>query len=505
MVAFRESASDAVSCAVAMQRAVARLNDRDPLLGLAVRIGGSIGEASFEEDDWFGTPVVEAARLEAAARPHQILVSGLLLGMVGSRGGHTFTSVGELELRGLPDPVPASEVAWEPDPGLPSIPLPSGLDRSGLRFAGREGALDALQRAWVDARGGDARFVLIEGEAGIGKSRLAAEFAARIHADDTIVLFGRCEADRELPYQPFAEALRWYAPAARPDDLRKQLGSYGGDLAQLVPTLRTRVPELPDAPVSDADAQQTRLFDGVAQLLRGASERAPLMLVIDDLELASARTVAMLRHLLGAADSARLPVVGLAGASKADTPWDAVASELRSAPSSVRLEVLGLTSPDVRSLLESEAGASGAGVATLATRIHDETDGHPRFVAELIARLREAGSLEADAVAQAAETLSAGAEAVFEAACPYMGLRAFEPDDASLFFGREEAVAGLLGRLAGTRLLSVVGASGSGKSSLVRAGLVPALVGGALPGSGDWPVVLMTRGTAKPHAAHRYS
>ncbi len=97
-------------------------------------------------------------------------------------------------------------------------------------------------------------------------------------------------------------------------------------------------------------------------------------------------------------------------------------------------------------------------------------------------------------MAQAAETLSAGAEAVFEAACPYMGLRAFEPDDASLFFGREEAVAGLLGRLAGTRLLSVVGASGSGKSSLVRAGLVPALVGGALPGSGDWPVVLMTPG-----------
>ncbi len=75
-----------------------------------------------------------------------------------------------------------------------------------------------------------------------------------------------------------------------------------------------------------------------------------------------------------------------------------------------------------------------------------------------------------------------------------MGLRAFEPDDASLFFDREEVVGSLLSRLGTGRLLSVVGASGSGKSSLVRAGLVPALRNGALPGSRDWRVSIMTPG-----------
>ncbi|MCZ6544699.1 MAG: adenylate/guanylate cyclase domain-containing protein, partial [Chloroflexi bacterium] len=209
MAAFTTSAADAVSCAVAMQRAVGRLNDRDPLLGLAVRMGLSLGEASFEEEDWFGTPVVEAARLESAARPQQILAADVIRIVVGSRGGHTFTSVGALELKGLPDAVAASEVAWEPDPGLPAIPLPSGLDRSGLPFAGREPALQTLQRAWDAAQTDTPTFALITGESGIGKTRLAAEFAARIHADDTIVLYGRSDTNREIPYQPFTEALRW--------------------------------------------------------------------------------------------------------------------------------------------------------------------------------------------------------------------------------------------------------------------------------------------------------
>ena len=79
-------------------------------------------------------------------------------------------------------------------------------------------------------------------------------------------------------------------------------------------------------------------------------------------------------------------------------------------------------------------------------------------------------------------------------ACPYRGLLAFQPEDHDVFFGRDELVASLLSRLVERRLLPVVGASGSGKSSLVRAGVVAALQGGALPGSKDWPVTILTPG-----------
>jgi WD40 repeat protein/class 3 adenylate cyclase len=78
--------------------------------------------------------------------------------------------------------------------------------------------------------------------------------------------------------------------------------------------------------------------------------------------------------------------------------------------------------------------------------------------------------------------------------CPYKGLAAFEAEDAEYFFGREELVAELTARLAGTRFLAVVGPSGSGKSSLVRAGLLPRVWDGALPGSEAWPTLVITPG-----------
>ncbi len=85
-------------------------------------------------------------------------------------------------------------------------------------------------------------------------------------------------------------------------------------------------------------------------------------------------------------------------------------------------------------------------------------------------------------------------------ACPYRGLEAFREEDADLFFGREEDVARVVERLRVTRFLAVLGPSGSGKSSLVSAGLVPALRAGALPGGESWRVVQMTPG-ARPLAS----
>ena len=73
-----------------------------------------------------------------------------------------------------------------------------------------------------------------------------------------------------------------------------------------------------------------------------------------------------------------------------------------------------------------------------------------------------------------------------EGICPFKGLASFEPADAEYFFGRERLVAELVARLVGTGFLGIVGPSGSGKSSVLRAGLLPALAGGVLPGSGGW-------------------
>jgi hypothetical protein len=85
-------------------------------------------------------------------------------------------------------------------------------------------------------------------------------------------------------------------------------------------------------------------------------------------------------------------------------------------------------------------------------------------------------------------------EVVYEGACPYRGLRVFEEAHAPFFFGREAVTEWLVNDLRGSRFLAVVGPSGSGKSSLVRAGLVPALRRGGLPGSDGWPVCIFRPG-----------
>ena len=81
-----------------------------------------------------------------------------------------------------------------------------------------------------------------------------------------------------------------------------------------------------------------------------------------------------------------------------------------------------------------------------------------------------------------------------EGVCPFKGLASFEPIDADYFFGRERLVAELVARLVGTGFLGIVGPSGSGKSSVLRAGLLPALAGGVLPGSEGWRRLLLRPG-----------
>jgi WD40 repeat protein len=99
---------------------------------------------------------------------------------------------------------------------------------------------------------------------------------------------------------------------------------------------------------------------------------------------------------------------------------------------------------------------------------------------------------ETDAAYQRAIGQRAGRSAAGFAVCPYRGLAAFQPDDAARFFGRDDLVADLVERVDRDRILFVVGPSGSGKSSLVRAGLIPALRAGAIAGSERWAVSLFS-------------
>src|SRR5438552_15744702 len=149
MVVFA-SASAALSCAVAMQQGTERENrSREQWVGL--RVGLSGGEVTAEDDDYFGDPVIEASRLCASCEGGQVLAADVVRLMAGRRSRHECKPIGPLTLKGLPEPVEAVEVRWEPLGGTAAtaVPLPGRLGvRPRAGVVSREAEMTTMSDAF---------------------------------------------------------------------------------------------------------------------------------------------------------------------------------------------------------------------------------------------------------------------------------------------------------------------------------------------------------------------
>jgi DNA-binding SARP family transcriptional activator len=383
VLATFDAAGAAVACAVEMQRAIDRQARRGPV-ALELRIGIAAGDVAWEGDDYFGTPVTEAQRLCAAAAPGGIVVAEAVRLLAGTGTDAVFDDMGELSLRSLVRPVRAWAVRWAAQPNV-AVPLaaPLVIDE-GAAFAGREKELAALRSAWVDAVAGRRRGVLVSGEPGIGKTRLAAEIARYARERGGVVLYGRSDDGLTAAAQPFAQALGAYAAACPVDELRVQLGARAGDLVGLLPELDARLPDIAESAPAEPEAERLRTLEAAAALLEAAGEAAPVLLVLDDLHWADDFSLLLLRHVLRGDASMRL----LAVATYRDTEpsrsalLGEVVTGLARRPDVVRLELGPLTEPDVAAIL-----AHSGRQASLAGRVHDVTEGNPFFVGEVVAAL----------------------------------------------------------------------------------------------------------------------
>ena len=378
------AAGDAVSCGAAVQRAVQRRRQ-----GLSVRIGIHTGDASQEDGDWFGLPVVVAKRLCDTAAGGQVLVSELVRLLIGSRGDHVFQQVGPVTLKGLDEPVEAWAVAWQPGESEDTLPLPVPLSLPAARgFVGRDVELAQLRERWSAAAKGEGGLVLLAGEPGIGKTRLAAELAAVAHADDALVVFGRCDEEALAPFQPFVEALTPLV-AGRPD----LVAPVGGELARLLPVLG------PPSTTGDPELDRYRLFGAVQTLLELASEERPVLLVLDDLHWADRPSLQLLLHVLREVGRRAVLVVGTYRDVDLDRrhPLAGALADLRRLPAFSRVLLRGLDLPGVVALLEDRAGHPlDPGASQLAAALHAETEGNPFFLDETLRHLVEAGGLRVE-------------------------------------------------------------------------------------------------------------
>ena len=282
---------------------------------LGVRIGVSLGEATSEDGDYFGEPVVESARLCAAADGGQILLNAVVRQIAGARDGLSFVSVGGLELKGISEPVYAYELRWAPLLAT-GIALPERLrelPQSG--YVGREHERARLGELWTQARDGIAAPGADQRR---GRSRQdAAGYApgaasARRGRDGAVRPLRR--GSRRSLSAVLAGARTPVGEAPR-SILERHVERHGGNLARLVPGLGERLPDLPVARQGDPETERYLLYAAAASLLEDAGEDQPVLLILDDLQWADRPTLSLLRHVLAASgidardDPRRLPRV----------------------------------------------------------------------------------------------------------------------------------------------------------------------------------------------------
>ena len=274
------------------------------------------------------------------------------------------------------------------------------LDRPALKpepqargaFVGREAELAGLVAGLEHAVSGRGGLFLLEGEPGIGKSRLAEELATQARGWGAQVLVGRCwEAGGAPAYWPWVQALRAYVRETQPSALRSQLGAGAAELAQIVPELHALFPDLPERHAVEPEAARFRLFDATAEFLRNASESRPVLLVLDDLHAADASSLLLFRFLVRQLGSSRVLLLGayrdvdpIPGA-----PLTEMLAEVAREPVTRRLRLGGLSEREVAEYVE--LAASEIGSPELAATLCEETEGNPLFVGEIVRLLAVEG------------------------------------------------------------------------------------------------------------------
>ena len=176
---------------------------------------------------------------------------------------------------------------------------------------GRERELGELLEELNEASLGRGRLVLLGGEPGIGKSRLADELASRARDRGYQVLWGRGWEDAGAPpYWPWVQALRTYLRTTAPDVIRRHIGAGASDVAQLLPELQATFPDLPTPADAASESARFQLFDSTATLLRNVGRDAPLVVILDDLHAADTPSILLLRFLVSQISDSAILVVG---------------------------------------------------------------------------------------------------------------------------------------------------------------------------------------------------
>ena len=390
--------------------------------------------------DALGLEGADRAALLAAARPDLERPAGRAA--PGAR-------IGDAESR------PRREVGQPQSMQLLANPVAGLGPGGGWRhpFVGRVTALQALSSALSER----VRLVLVEGEAGIGKTRLVDNFAQSVAREGVCVLAGRWPEQELGPFAGFVSPIRRAAGrAAAPGTVAI------GELARLVPELATDSVGTPSARHPDSAIERRLLFEAVGSLLAGLG---PTVLCLDDLQRADASSFALLAHLAEGPGLDALMIVATVRSTDFDATAAARLSEIARTSALKRIPLAGLQREDIARIVENVAGPTSSN--DLVAQVQSAAEGNPFYAEELCEHLLDARTITSargvvkpdplprgvrDLLARRIRSLPAGSQAILRAGAvlgrefdPVLAGELAELRDEALIAATEDALlSGLL-------------------------------------------------------------
>ncbi len=266
---------------------------------------------------------------------------------------------------------------------------------AGGVFVGRHREMDQLKAAFEEVLSGKGRMVTLVGEPGIGKTRTAQELATYASMRGAQVLWGRSyESGGAPPYWPWVQAIRSHVSSIEPQALRTQLGATAPVIAEVVPDVREKLPDLPaPASIDDPESARFRLFDSIATFLKNTASATPLILMLEDLHWSDKPSLMLLEFVARELANSRIMIVGNYRDMELNRrhPLSVTLGDLSRERLFERVVLRGLQKHDVERFIEIAAGITPP--PALVETVFRQTEGNPLFVTETVRLLIQEGDI----------------------------------------------------------------------------------------------------------------
>ncbi|MFQ6027163.1 MAG: protein kinase, partial [Dehalococcoidia bacterium] len=276
---------------------------------------------------------------------------------------------------------------------------------AGGVFVGRQKELTELKAALDGALTGQGRLVMLMGEPGIGKTRIAQELASYAETVGTQVLWGRCDEDAGAPpYWPWVQPIQSYIRQRDPASVRIEMGPGAADIAEVVAEVRDKLPDLETLPPLEPDQARFRLLNSITNFFKKTAESQPLMLVLEDLQWSDKPSLLLLGFLARQMAESRLLVVGTYRNVELfrQHPLSETLAQLSREPVFHREPLRGLNREETEHLIQMTGGIKPS--PRLVETIYTRTEGNPFFMTEVVRLLSERGALTSEEISQTQAT-----------------------------------------------------------------------------------------------------